>query len=654
MTHKGQKYNYSQYRLTQRGLQVCNSVDRSDYQRWVQLILREKKSMAYNYCNASVVGFPMESYTIYNNFTVFFPTTKQLITRQDYGVVAGHFAICSTKLSLSCNDYLVTVTSGKVWRNFSLSYNNKMYDYDEYRFSHDNLEMCLSSDSRVQTIWKYKNRWDKFIGAFRCIFIGGTIMEIRLNGSKQSTLYFSRSVQQFEKHEYILQHPGTIFFCDKLLKPETLEFTKDDMSVCCDSVFRIGYDDDYKVLKDFSLLYKAKTYYYTEYRVLKDSIKICNSTSNIVRNIWNHRNFWVKMSMHYKSCNTPIFYYALEQKEYTVLKDFRVFIFAKKQLIQRFDYGVAYSKLLICVEKIAAGSLHYLRARLIMIAPFCALGLSTISLLLLLAVYFMLPELRTLPGLNLMSLSFAYLLWLTSHIILNSLHLRVGTLLNLPCATISITETSITYCILSNAAVNVYHLKKTFSRNVLVRSDVNKFKTFLKYCIFSWGSPIMITIGYIILVKTEVFRFYQTVKINTHKKVEICQDHNIPAWLVSVMAYVLPSCFVLYIIVMFIFTAYQIHKKLKASNTIAQKSNLLKTRKSFVLLLKLSTTTAVFWSIPFIVIQHVLYKFDNAISVALLCVMLLNGVYVAVAFVFTRKNYQLFKKKYFPRNAIPA
>jgi hypothetical protein len=40
--------------------------------------------------------------------------------------------------------------------------------------------------------------------------------------------------------------------------------------------------------------------------------------------------------------------------------------------------------------------------------------------------------------------------------------------------------------------------------------------------------------------------------------------------------YGLPGCLLLYIIGMFIFTAYRIRQKLKASSSIAQKSNIVK------------------------------------------------------------------------------
>ena len=77
--------------------------------------------------------------------------------------------------------------------------------------------------------------------------------------------------------------------------------------MCNDSVVNIRYDDQYKVWTNFSILHmKNKVYDYTEYRVLNDGIKICNSADNFVRNIWKVRNKWVKARMHRKGCNKPI------------------------------------------------------------------------------------------------------------------------------------------------------------------------------------------------------------------------------------------------------------------------------------------------------------------------------------------------------------
>jgi hypothetical protein len=118
--------------------------------------------------------------------------------------------------------------------------------------------------------------------------------------------------------------------------------------MCNDSIINIKYDDEYKVWTDFSILYKNKVYNYTEYRVLNDSTKICNSTDNDLRNSWKLRNDWVKGTMHPKSCNKPMTYIQFDRWEYTVLKNFRVLILATKKLITKYDYAVFKGKIITC------------------------------------------------------------------------------------------------------------------------------------------------------------------------------------------------------------------------------------------------------------------------------------------------------------------
>ena len=227
--------------------------------------------------------------------------------------------------------------------------------------------------------------------------------------------------------------------------------------MCNDSIINIKYDEEYKVWDNFTKLYKNKVYDYTAYRVLNDSIKICNSSNNDVRNIWKERNKYVKQWMHYKSCN-KLRYVEYYRGHYTVLKDFRVLILETRQVITKYDYGVVEVKFRICDEKLI-GVFFLQTLSLADIAPLCALALSIISLLLLLIVYCMLPELRALPGLNLMSLSFAFLLWLAYNVVYVTLYRRVGTVSKFPCARLVITAKFLTYSILMNAAVNIYVLK---------------------------------------------------------------------------------------------------------------------------------------------------------------------------------------------------
>ena len=635
MMYQSRMYHYNEYRVTDDGLQVCNSSDPFIQQKWQNFIVREKKMTVFTHCNVSVDGFYFENYTLFKNFTVFFHPTEQNFTRRDYGVIFGHFAICSAKLSLSCNDDLIKVKYGEqynVFKNFSLFYNNTMYDYREYRLGNEGLEMCVSNDSRVRALWKTRNSWEKFKEVYKC-YRYYYIFDYTV--TKQFNISFRG--QYFTRNDYWVKD-GIPNICEtKFIHPLSTEYTQEALLMCNDSIINIKYDEEYKVRTDFSILYKNMVYDYTEYRVLNDGIKICNSTDNYVRNIWKLRNEWVKSTMHYyKSCNQ--YAYMIHRKFYTVRKDFSVLILPTDQVIAKYDYGVFKGKFIICKEKFI--NFYYVYYHPAGIASLCALALSIISLLLLLIVYCMLPELRTLPGLNLMSLSFAVLLLQISIAVAVSLYVRAGQVLKMPCDRITITERFLMYNILMNAVVNIYHLRKTFCGNTLVKSDENKWKTFLKYTVFSWGVPLIITIVYIVLVKTGVLRFHLQYSITC------VMGNEFPLWLAHMEKFGLVGCLSLYIAVTFSFTAYRIRQKLKASSSIAQKSNIVKKRNSFVLLLKLSTTTAISLSPLFFANMHI----DLRIKVVFFTVASLTGVYIGIAFVFTRKNYRLLKKKYFPAN----
>jgi hypothetical protein len=642
MMYQGRMYSYDEYRITDDGLQVCNSSDRLIKEKWRNFIVSEKITTAFKHCNVSVDGFYSENYTLHTNLTVFFKPTNQNFTREDYGVIMGYFAICSRKLRLSCNDDLVKVKYNEqynVFKNFSLVSNRKMYDYREYRLSHDSLEMCASNDSRVQAIWRTRNSWQKSLPA---------------------------------------------------------------------------------------------------------------------------------------SCYRS---YKLNARYYTVTKQFAVYSADNGQYFKRNDYAVLDGKPYVCGKE-NLSPIYVITNFKIIIAPLCALALSIISLLLLLIVYCMLPELRTLPGLNLMSFSFALLLWQTYLVVFLSLYSRVGKLFEIPCARLFVANKFMTYSIIMNAAVNIYHLRNTFCGNTLVKSDeLRKWNRFLKYSFFSWGVPVIITIVYIVLAKEDVLRFDQNIAsmsikndvqsslrfyrrnangdatannigiyhriaslrgdalqskwrfnqstdtvledaqtrlnqstdtvledaqsrlnqstvlgkedateddamiyqpiVSLKKDVQSslkfyerivfangdgkeddariyqqisgdCINGRItPDWSAAVDVYGLQGCLLLYIIGMFVLTSYRIRQKLKASRNIAQKSNIRK----FVILLKLSTTTALSYWFPLFISRIVDFDFD--IKIALYTVTLLTGAYIGIAFVFTRRNYQLFKKKYFPAKNKP-
>ena len=306
ITYRGIKLHYALYRVTDNGLQVCISQDPVILEKWLELMNTEKQNLSFKHCNVSVEMFLRNNYTLYKNFTVFFKPTQQYFTRNDYGVILGFFAICSAKLSVSnCNDHLVRVNYSeeyKVFKNFSLSYHKKQYDYREYRFGHDAFELCASNNSKVQDLWKIRNLWNKIKGQFYCPNTLKTTYKTRhYVVGKQFNVFLVGSGQSFTKHEYMV-FDGQFVICGEKLKPETPNLTKEDMLLCKDSLTKIKFEDEYKVWNNFSILYKNKMYDYTEYRVLNDSIDICNSRDNYVQDSWKLRNKWVKAAGRLVSC----------------------------------------------------------------------------------------------------------------------------------------------------------------------------------------------------------------------------------------------------------------------------------------------------------------------------------------------------------------
>ena len=730
--YKNNVYDYTEYRVLNDSIKICNSTDNYVRNIWKVRNKWVKATMHQKSCNKPItyIQFDRWEYTVLKNFRVQISATKKLITKYDYGVDEGTFITCVTE----CANFTFTIKyegEYKVWNNFSMMYQGRMYSYDEYRITDDGLQLCNSSDRLI------KEKWRNFIVSEKITF-----------AFKQCNV----SVDGFYSENYTLHTNFTVFF-----KPTNQNFTRQDYGVilgyfaicsaklrlsCNDDLVKVKYDEQYNVFKNFSLLYNIKIYDYREYRLSHDSLEMCASNDSRVQAIWRTRNSWQKSLP--VSCYRS---YKLNARYYTVTKQFAVYSADNGQYFKRNDYAVIDGKPYVCGKE-NLSPIYVITNFKIIIAPLCALALSIISLLLLLIVYCMLPELRTLPGLNLMSFSFALLLWQTYLVVFLSLYSHVGKLFEIPCARLFEANKFMTYSIIMNAAVNIYHLRKTFCGNTLVKSDeLKKWNRFLKYSFFSWGVPVIITIVYIVLVKEDVLRFDQPIEslkkdnqssskfyqrivfgnrdatanniriyqhiasfnldvqsklnqstvlgkqdameddariyepiVSLKKDVQSslkfferivfanedgkeedariyqqisgdCINGRItPDWSADVDVYCLQGCLLLYIIGMFILTAYRIRQKLKASRNIAQKSNVVKRRK-FVILLKLSTTTALSYWFPLFISRIVDFDFD--IKIALYTVTLLTGAYIGIAFVFTRRNYQLLKKKYFPANNKP-
>ena len=315
-------------------------------------------------------------------FTVYLAPRSQYFTRNDYGVKNGKPYTCQEKFRpisteytredlLMCNDSIINIKYDDEYKlgiDFSILYKNKVHDYTEYRVLNDSINICNSTDNHVRNIWKVRNKWVKARmhvkscnKPIRTYWFSRKYYAV----TKQFTVYVAATRQYFTRKDYGVKD-GIPYICKEKFRPTSNEYTEEDLLMCNDSIINIKYNDEYKVWTDFSILYKNKVHDYTEYRVLNDSIKICNSTDNHVRNIWKVRNKWVKARMHLKSCHKPIRTYWFSRKYYAVTKQFTVYVAAMRQYFTRKDYGVKDSKPYICKEKFKPISSEYTQEDLLM------------------------------------------------------------------------------------------------------------------------------------------------------------------------------------------------------------------------------------------------------------------------------------------------
>ena len=209
--------------------------------------------------------------------------------------------------------------------------------FREYRLGDDAFELCSSNDSRVQAIWKTRNSWVKGYKYYSCSDRWYTLKNFAYVVGKQFNIFYAGSAQSFGKYEYMV-HRGELHICGERLKPDTTDLTKRDMLLCSDSLIKIKFEGKYRVWNNFSVLYKNQMYDYTEYRVVNDSINICNSTDNFVQDSWRVRSKIVKKDLGFKHCN--VWVDGFFRNNYTLFKNLTVFFRPTRQSFSSQDYGV--------------------------------------------------------------------------------------------------------------------------------------------------------------------------------------------------------------------------------------------------------------------------------------------------------------------------
>ena len=673
------EYTYNDYRVEEDEIKICNSSNidvLNDWNTWNRWLKTSKK------CDEGMVKLALKAsaYTVTKDLTVYFKSRKEHFKQSNYVFTrSGKLAyICKetgNNLSL-CSDSDVTIKYHErfeVWNNFSIFYKGEEYTPKKYRVTSANIKICNSSDVDI-----YKDAKEEM--KKKCGDDEAESLDFFYTVDKNFTVYFAPSNQYFTRDEYVLDSPLLYVCKGKMRKVTTAKIQKDDETLCIGSKVNIAMN-----ISNISevITYNGKGYYPFEYKNLANDtiVQICNSSDTDTRNIWKYCNFWEKMQQEYeRDCKKtrPLKFLDFRYKQ--LVNELKRFEESCPYMVKRWkgalctcdswpligyinpaiqlvvwiepnviiEYNDSYSHTksnnTTLMDKKRSQIKNKNLVTIVFLEIFLSgLSLSAVCLVVLLIFYFIFPQLRTLPGKNLMSLSSAYLLWNVFGIICYSLYLTGYSRRDSHrCAPWVVTGHYFSFSIFTNITVNVYHLQKTFCTSIpSTQKGTNNTKQFVKYLAISWGIPFLVVAVEAVLIELDVVQF-------SFSKMNMCVYSDDSFW----MGYVylsLSSCLVIFDVFMFIVTGNYIRKKLTESTSILQNCNVMKKRKSFFILLKLSTIAGFNW-LP--VMSFSVSNPHRNIILALFVLTFLSGVCIAIAFVFTRKNFRLLQNRLMGRDKI--
>ena len=250
-------------------------------------------------------------------------------------------------------------------------------------------------------------------------------------------------------------------------------------------------------------------------------------------------------------------------------------------------------------------------------------SISIICLVLLLITYGLFQELRTVPGKNLMNLSFALLLsqlmWL-----IGTAFVKEGT----ACKDFAILEHYLLLVSFIAISVMAYHTCHVFSKP-FVGSIANTYsRRFMTYSAFVWISPAMFVVICVALDETEAF----------------VVDYGTNCWLGTANAklylFLLPlALLLLYNIFAFIKTAVSLSRHEKERKTLHQKEG----RQNLLICTKLATLVGFPWLFAFF---GVLFPDVEAFEYLFVIFVCLQGLYIGIAFLFNQKTWKLYTDRF--------
>ena len=256
--------------------------------------------------------------------------------------------------------------------------------------------------------------------------------------------------------------------------------------------------------------------------------------------------------------------------------------------------------------------------------------LSILFLIFLLVTYIFFPQLRTLPGKNLMNFAASLLFFHVSWLPLNFGEVRSD---KPSCKAVAVMEHYFLMASFVSMSIIAFHTCKVFARSLPARkmSVGHQRKMFCRYLAFVWILPGVFVAICVVLDEQDV------VKIG-YGESEICwlTEHNAYTYFVTIPIAVL----LLFNIIAFVITAVYVRKH--GQNTAAGQASGNR-RSNLSIYVKLSTLMGFSWLfglLALVVTSTTVFWYFFVIFTSL------QGVFVAVAFVVNAKTFNLYKQKY--------
>jgi hypothetical protein len=322
-----------------------------------------------------------------------------------------------------------------------------------------------------------------------------------------------------------------------------------------------------------------------------------------------------------------------EPSEYILSENYSVELKNYKHIFQFYQIYIDQKKRLwVCLDDFEqmTGNENVLDVvyRILMIICTC---LSSIALLITFITYAVFPSIRTLPGKNIMSLVFSLLLYHVLYLI----EMATGTVSDTTCKILGLL---LHYFLLSSfgwftiSAIHMYNIFGTEKLARVMEASHSKY-LFRKYFISAFGYPVIIIVANIAVMhavsENSLFGYGDGGK---------CFVSTYENFTVTVMTPMLLTCVMN--ITLYSLTIRRMKSRPQLVSDIKDSTQIK--RKHFHIFVKLFVTTGCFW----ILLVVNVFVDNTAVDFIIACCNSLQGLYVFIAYICTRRIYLMYKGKF--------